>query len=271
MEFSQRKLPKEAAPNLRLCPIHTVQPFALMLAPVYVYMKINEKFVAVKAPLDFFTPEELERLKPFESVFLPEFVDSALPFKKAARQVLALLSWKPEIPPAPYELSDAVLRILGPLWGGAVAIEPFFAAVFANELCHLLPGESLRQARDRDVLVYERAIFRSSWAVFLALHLGFCELEFLNRLRLRIFDDTIQNRSSAAQWSEVDELVAIACDSLDGLQAVNAKQLTGAFFSTRGERVCQKITSRLERVKASLAPKDAPVPTIYGERGFVDV
>jgi len=69
MDFRQRKLPKEAAINLRISPIASVKPYALMIAPVYVFMRVNEKFVSVKAPLDFFTPEELERLKSFESFF----------------------------------------------------------------------------------------------------------------------------------------------------------------------------------------------------------
>ena len=56
MDFSRKKLPPDAAEKMRNCPIHSVQPYALMIAPAYVYMKVNKKFVAVKAPLDFFTP-----------------------------------------------------------------------------------------------------------------------------------------------------------------------------------------------------------------------
>src|SRR4051794_31443428 len=95
MNFSHRKLPPAAAEKLRICPIRTIEPFALMLAPVYVFMRRNEKFVSVKAPLDFFTPEELEKLRPFQSFFMTEFVDTALPFRQAARRVRAVLSWDP--------------------------------------------------------------------------------------------------------------------------------------------------------------------------------
>ena len=155
MYFRPTKLPREAAINLRISPIASVKPYSLMLAPVYVFMRLNEKFVSVKGPLDFFTPEELERLKPFESFFLPEFVDAALPFRQIARNVRRLVGWEPEykgeeqLPPAPYEVSDAVLRMIGPLWAPGLVIEPFFAAVFANELCELLPPEKLRAARDQ--------------------------------------------------------------------------------------------------------------------------
>src|SRR5687767_11667820 len=96
MEFTHRKLPAEAYKELRICKVATMAPFALMLAPVYVFMKLNKKFVSVKAPLDFFTPEELERLAPSVILFVPKFVDAVLPFRDAAHQVRALISLKPE-------------------------------------------------------------------------------------------------------------------------------------------------------------------------------
>jgi hypothetical protein len=61
MEFSRKKLGQEAIRELRVCSIASVQPYALMLSPVYAYLPQNAKFVAIKAPLDFFTPEELAR------------------------------------------------------------------------------------------------------------------------------------------------------------------------------------------------------------------
>ena len=70
MDFSNRKLPVSAAPNMRSVPIGELKPYSLMLAPVYVFLKRNERFVAVKAPMDFFTPEEIERLRPYETCLL---------------------------------------------------------------------------------------------------------------------------------------------------------------------------------------------------------
>lgn len=316
MEFHPRKLPPEAALNLRICPIHTVRPFALMLAPVYVFMKLNGKFVSVKAPLDFFTPEELERLKPFESFFLPEFVDVALPFREAARSVLSLLTWQPKpkasrstakksaseleapnlpeipLPPAPYELSDAILKILGGLWtpsavadsSGAhsIGLEPFFIAVFANELCETLPGEMIRAARDADVAKFELAVFRSSWAVFLALHLGYLEMGFLNALRYRVFTENIGAASVTAESkesfrSEVDELVALANESLDNAEVrmIRESLVTGGGAAPgtnprSSGRIAQKLTTRLERVKSQMLRTDQPLATIFGPKGFRD-
>jgi hypothetical protein len=276
MDFRPRKLPKEAAINLRISPITSVKPYALMIAPVYVFMRINEKFVSVKGPLDFFTPEELERLKSFESFFLPEFVDAALPFRQVARDVKRLVGWEPKIdgeaalPPAPYEVSDAVLRMLGPLWGAGLVIEPFFAAVFANELCDLLPVEKLRVARDEDVVRYERAVLRSGWAVFLALHLGYCDLPFLNQLQQRVFDASFTGVGIPAvgRAADVDELLEIAWASM-GADATVA--VRGEVFASHPGRSAQKIARRLTRIQdEAMILETQPVPSIRGEKGFVD-
>jgi hypothetical protein len=284
MNFSHRKLPTEAASTLRICPIDSVKPFALMLAPVYVYMKLNQKFVAVKAPLDFFTPEELQKIRPFESLYVTPFVDEALPFRDAARRVRALLNFAdvgpvakksgsepypdPCLGPAPFEVSDGVLQIIGKLWSDGLVIEPFFLAVFANELCELLPSSTLLSAREKDVQRFERAVMQSSWAVFIALHLGYCNMSYLNRLRDRVFREILDSQSSSPQWSETDDLVRA---SSVAFQEAETRSVTGEHFASRDERVFQKMASRLERVKAELMNKDAPAPSIYGPKGFVDV
>ncbi|MGK5082626.1 hypothetical protein WDW37_04910 [Bdellovibrionota bacterium FG-1] len=273
MDFTRRKLPKEAALNLRICPVASVQPYALMLAPVYVFMRVNEKFVSIKGPLDFFTPEELDRFKSFESFFLPACVDTALPFRDTARQMRMLLNWTPvkdgedQLPPAPYEISDAVLRMLGPLWGEGEVIEPFFAAIFANELCEPLPQEVLKKARDRDVLAYEQGLLRSGWAVFLALHLGYCNWEFLNAIRTRVFEESLSRPAMPRSQGEVDELVEIVFASL---QADPRAAIQGELFARHSGRAAQKLTTRLQRVQGMIATAQ-PVATIFGERGFVDV
>jgi hypothetical protein len=267
MDFSHRKLPNEAAQTLRLCPIQSVAPYALMLAPVYVYMKRNEKFVAVKAPLDFFTPEELEKLRPLESFFIPEFVDSAIPFRDAGRRVRSLLSLP--VQPAPYELSDATLRTMGPLWGNGAVIEPFFIAIFANEVCDLLPGDLLKSSRDGNLAAYETGIIRSALTVFLALHLGYCDLDFLNQLRLDVFKDALSGKETFADaLSERDELRALAGAIL---RTSSSKIVKAEFFAASHGTIAVKLVARMERVKAQMIRAEQPVPTIYGAKGFVDV
>jgi hypothetical protein len=268
MDASLKKLPPEAEKNLRTCPISTVSPYVLMLAPVYVFMKLNEKYVAVKAALDFFTPGELERLKPFETFFIPDSIDRTLPYRDAGRRVRGLLTYVPPappgqderlsdfpevaLPPAPYEMSDAVLRVLGPLWelvpGSGAAIEPYFLLALVNELCEVIPGEMLSKARDFDVKLYETAVYRSSWAVFMALHLGYCDLSFLNALRMRVFQETVKIiEPEQALRSEIDDLVAIATESLANERV---EKVGEGSFTTRSDRSSQKLLARINRVKA---------------------
>ncbi|MCM2277116.1 MAG: hypothetical protein NDJ89_03495 [Oligoflexia bacterium] len=274
MDFSRRKLPKEAAETLRLCPISTVKAFTPMLAPAYVFMPRNEKFVSVKSPLDFFTPEELERLKSFESFYFPEFLNAVMPFRSAARGVLTLLTWRPDesdpavLPPASYELADAALRLIGPLWGKDTQIEPFFLAVFVNELCELLPSELLSEVREQSVEGYENALLLSSWTVFLALHLGYCDLAFLNALRLRVFRSSASGEDEPGAFAPLDEVIGLARATFSLENRLSP--FRADVFVGRRDRASLKMVSRLRRVIGSLLRPDAPVATIFGPGGFVD-
>lgn len=279
MDFRNRKLPKEATSRLRRCPIETVKPYALMIAPVYVYMRRNEKFISVKAPLDFFTHDELERLKSVELFFMPEFVDSVLPYRGLARRTKILLGWNPveakeTLPPTPYELSDAILRMTAPLWGREFQIESFFVSVYVNELCALLPAEALAQAREKDLTAFERAIIISAWMVFLSLHIGVADQDFLDRLRLSAFRkvaglETVDpSVLSLDSYSDTGELYRILEQVLAGEQIY--RSLTMEFFKSRSERVSQKIVSRVLRIQGENLVGTAPLQgTIYGERGFL--
>lgn len=269
MDFKQRKLPKEAVEQLRICPIRTVQPYALMMAPAYVYMKLNEKFVMVKGALDFFTEEELERLKVFDSIFFPQEVEMAIRFRNVASEVRELLSWDPEkaglhqlkemtqgkkeeIPLmlSSFELSDAVIRVIGPLWQPGPYIDPYFVSVFVNELCELFTPELLKRYRDQSIVAFEKAVMCSSWAVFIALHMGYNDLGFINRLRLSIVQEMMMGQSAGWKNPEIAQLVKAARDSLGS----ECKPVPGSMihFNTLLSNVgvtSEKLTSRMHRVE----------------------
>jgi hypothetical protein len=284
MEFRLRKLPVGAASTLRSCPVSSVRPYVAMPAPVYVYFPRNEKFVAVKAPLDFFTPEELGKWGSLEMFFLPETVDRTLVFREAAVQVRSILAWKPsgadestpEREPAPYEVSDAILRILGKLWcplgnnypelKGKAGIESFFVAIFATEFCDGLPAEMLRAERDRDVDCYDRSIIFSSWMVFLALLLGYFELSFLNTVRTASFQGT----STLASAGLPTEIVRLAAFLERALGQSSHRVLTIEMLADGGEPVVEKLKSRLARVQGGLMNRYFFAPSMYGETGFLD-
>jgi hypothetical protein len=272
MEFARKKLPPTAAPQLRVCRIESVPAYAPMLAPVYVFLKENGKYIAVKAPLDFFTPEELERLKPYGQFFLPECVDRANGFREAARRVgIALRMEVPDAdggkqPPAPYEISDAVMRIIGPLWGGSGSIEPFFLAAFAGELCSPLPQEELAASRERDVLAYETAWMRSGTAVFLALHLGILEPKHLDRLRLGIFREAL-GQSPGPRTLDADELAKLVARLVPHAQV---PPLDRSALVLGESAIEKKIASRVKRAVEQLLDPTFQQPTIRGEEGFSD-
>lgn len=264
MEFSRKKLGHESIRELRVCSVASIQPYALMLAPVYAYLPQNEKFVAIKAPLDFFTPEDLARLKQLKRLYFGPFISTALPFRNAALAVRGILCWRPKfqgdsrLPPAPFEVSDAVIRVLGPLWARGTVIEPFFVSAFVSELCDTLPGDEMKAARDRDLPLYERAILRSSWTVFLALHLGYCDLPFLNELRARAFREAVGNAAAPASppAGEVEELLALATRTL---QHAGVGLLGAELFRDDPSRAAQKLAARLDRVHGMIQ-QSLPIP-----------
>ncbi|MEK6706415.1 MAG: hypothetical protein AABZ06_11575 [Bdellovibrionota bacterium] len=243
-------------------------------------MKKNEKFLSIKGPLDFFTPEECERFKAVESVFIPQFIDLLEPFFQAGRRTRRLFEWSEkqgestgELSPPPFELSDAVLKIIGPLWrnsgNGGIWVEPFFVSAFTEKFCDPLPQEVLQRSRNQNMPTYERGVLLSSLGVFLGLHLGYCDFGFLNSLR-KIFFDVVTLGPGAATcfWSEeIESLFSISSTLLDefGLSAFEE-----SCFEKRPDRVSVKLWFRLGRIRQSLATIRGPLATVFGEQGIVD-
>jgi hypothetical protein len=235
-------------------------------------MKLNQKFVTIKGPFDFFTPQELEKLKPFENLYFTEFIDFALPFQTAAQSVRFLLDWDAsQLPPTPYEVSDAVIRILGKVWWkdsmGYPVIEPYFINIFVNDLCDEIPSDVLCQARDNDMNVYEQGIMHSSLAVFLALHFGQNELSYLNKIRKEVFSQTC----AQTEINLVDtHLKTILKAAIEQVASNNGKLIQTELFKEKTSRTQAKFTGRMNRIKTSFAkgPSDGPMPSAFGERGI---
>jgi hypothetical protein len=285
MDFTNRKLPRNAASDLRRLPLGELQPFAFMFSPVYVFLKRNEKFIGIKAPLDFFVQAEIEKVQPYGTLYVTPFVDQVAPFRAAGRRVKKILSGRaqaidrdeigyPEVklPPPPWEVSDTVLGVVGPLWGRDLRIEPFFATAFVQDFCGSLPESLLLNSRDADILMHEKAIFRSTWAVFLALHLGLCDLDWLKRLRTRVFAIVSEQTVPASAGADRDppdiaELLKLADSAVfddEGIQPLN-----GDAFQYEDFRLALKINSRLERVKKEFAPRSTYKGSVRGKKGFL--
>lgn len=274
MDFSRKKLFREESMRLRRQSVRSVEPYELLMAPVYVFFQRNEKFVAVKGPLDFFEPDEITKFSQYETFFVPGFVDSLMPFQGAARAVRTALTYVPRdgvsAEPASFELSDAVLRLLAPLWGpsGAGSIEPFFITAFTNELCPPISPEILKNSRNQDIEKMEKALICSSMAVFFALHLGHCGLHFLTQFRNRSFINIMSDHVSGSSRQELEELVALCVDLYE---KNGTAPLTEEAFNNRLERVSRKLRARLNRIRSALATPDGVRASIFGEGGIVDV
>ncbi len=262
-------------------PIREIEPFALLFAPAYVYLERNEKFVSVKAPLDFFSPADLVKLSNFESVYLPPFIDSVKPFADAGKRVRQLLSVPAyratssdsghpmvALDPPPFVTSDEVIRVVAPLWslsGERALIEPFFAAAFAGSVCDPLPGPLLVEAHDQDVEAYETAVFRSGWAVFTALHLGYCDLPFLNALLLEVFKGVLGIDAGRGFVSRPFGELASAMIAGSRCEAIPAS----ALGETRGE-LDRQFAGRVRRI-VELSGRAGERATIFGPGGLVGV
>ncbi len=281
----------EELDQLHRIAVQAVRPHEFMLAPAFVFLKTNRKFVPIKAPLDFFGEAELERMKSYEYFYFSSFILSALPFARAGRAARGILkeaqgesetgkSDHAFLLPTSYEVSDAVLRVAGPIWWEypkkVNGIDPYFLTLFVNSLCDLIPSSLLLKAREIHVDGMEIALLQSSLAVLLALISGYSHLGFLNQLRNRVFRESMLNPAGTKIWSEgaedeprgeIDELIHLAYLSAMGKFS---KPINNDFFMNRGERVSLKIKDRLERISREFLSRGIP-PSIFGKKGFADV
>jgi hypothetical protein len=264
MDFEQKKLSQDAEGGLHAISIASLEPYRLIFAPAYVHMRMNQKFVSIKGPLDFFTPEELGKLARFETIYFGPTLERLSPFMRAGARVRELLRANPahELLAPPFVVSDAVIRTVGPLWRAAppttvddenVLIDPLGVAAFVSELCEPLPSEHLARARDVDVRLFDTALLRSSWAVFAAIHLGHMELGFLDRLRDRVFQSSVYGfvqETESPVGKDIETLASFSFDSVfSGPVSGHGDVIRSQALGERGGRVMEKLGSRLKRVQ----------------------
>ena len=277
MKFSVRKLPKEATTSMRRVPIRLFEPFTLMMAPVYTLLEKNEKLVAVKAPLSYFAPSELAKFKGALDFFLPKFIDKILPFQQGGEKIKSLLTLQEsqkiktsegpkeaKVPISAFQLSDAVLTALGPLWGSKAQIEPFFLVFLVSELCPPISEAQMTEASEKSVDRFELAVLRAHLAVFFALHLGFFDCTTLTRIRDRVFAETVGEYESNQRSTNVDQLVALVYRLLSdsNVTTVKISDLSGQ------NDVERKLSARFDRVRRLMLTPNTPDMSLFGEGGI---
>jgi hypothetical protein len=271
MFFEEKKLGIESISELLQCKVNSVEPYALMLAPVYVYMKLNEKLVSVKAPLDFFTPEELDHLSRYEVFYIPKSVQLGSRFQTAAKIVANLLRFEKEshssleknLEPAIYEVSNEILLATIPLWGRELCIDPFFTAVFADELCGTFLPEKMIESRELTVIRHDLGILLSGLSVFVLLHLGRFDLKQLIDIRFSIYEATVDCdedwESPTLEWHLVVRDLKRIIENNDYF-SVDAIQKVPSEWA-------RKLLGRIQRIQKSSKLRSYPSLKFSGGKG----
>lgn len=230
MVFAKKLRAEEAAGTLVPVGTGAFAPYAILWCPVYLALPRNGKFLVLKAPLDFFTPEELARIPgglhiPAAKAFAPS-IRLAETVKKALKE---------EALP-PYVIGRNIFSDLKKLQGENGALDPFRIAVFSGTLCAPLDPALLLAARDRDVEDFESALLRAGLAVFIALSLEYLDVRFLHALFQRAVSLSMRldGQDERSGTIEEEEILSLAFDAVQG----NLERGTG--------RVARKLFSVLE-------------------------
>lgn len=282
MEFAHRKLNRSEEDQLMRMPVKAIGAYQPVFYPIYVFLRRNQKFVSVKAPLDYFTPESLKKFEEVEQFFVPKFVHTLEPFFSAARRLRKLLTKNTEpihfetrnevglskvkMGRAHYEIADQCFEIIASLWGDRARVEPFFAAALSWELCQSAPPELLDRARNQSISSLDQCVLFSGWSVWIALHMGFCDWRFINQLRnqaiLHAMDPSIQLNGA------LGEIVALSHATLPPKKLLSLRSL---IFSERKERAAQMIAKRLDRYQDGNPDVGLSSPSIYGQGGICEL
>lgn len=262
MDFSLKKFGIRDTERLVKVPVQNIKPYTLIRGPAYVLMRRNERYLAVRGPLDFFTPEDVERLANFSVIYFTQFVETVQPFEQAGRTLRRILLWLDEssnYPVNPYERSDAVVRILGPLWSADLQMEPFFATVLVEEICGPLPADLLQRSRNAGVSAFERRLLDASGVVLLLLLLGEGDLGHLQRVRKEIVEGVLPSH----RWAR--EALKLLGDR-DGVHPLRAWKWSD--WNPKHPLV-ERLQARMNRISLKLAKPYLDLPTVFGTKGFL--
>lgn len=279
MRVLKPKLSKDAVKELRRIEPRLMKPGVVLPSPVYVFLPLNEKFVAIKPPMGFFTSQELEKLKNVKGFYFSNVVDEISRFQKAGEAVKnafemrdkvklksSLGSKEIQMPVASYDMEDAMLRLTAELWGPQGRLELFFLNFFVAEFCNPIPTVMAEKIYDEFVDRHDLAHFRSSLAVFLALHLGWCSKACLNSVRKRSFERTaLGTDKKDPSPTETESLLELVEELVPDVKSIEVYVTS---FEKTNVRMKAMIGSRVARIREEFMNDKLPDPTVYGEKGF---
>lgn len=274
---SPRLLFEEAIEQYDKFPVESIEPCSIRLAPTYVALTQNKKLIAVKGPLDFFSEKELRKWLRFSHFYSPPIASLVTPFSQAGSAIREILKVKEEqkqnqpLPPSPLSLSRQVLDRLKGLWtlapSGDLCVEPLALIAFNELLCEKISGPALVKARERSVARFEEALLFSSWSTFMALHLGYCNLSFINQVRSDSFQAFSSEETENLTRTLADELITMTREIFKS-QSLN--QVSSRVFDSLSHPASACLRDRLKYIKSEikkLDPNDPNFTSLYGPIG----
>src|SRR5262249_4357807 len=118
-------------------------------------------------------------------------------------------------------------------------------------------------ARENAVLKHDHGLLLSGALVFIALHLGWFDLEVLNKYRNEIYERTVAGEMWVHPCSELESIVCDLNHLLLSQTSLNLLNLRA--FSSEWSH---KLASRLEYLKNKNTNFMHPSVSIFGEGGF---
>lgn len=257
MSDETAKLPVNHAEKLVNIPIKSVAAFQLTLCPVYVFLRRNEKFVSVKGALDFFTPEELQKLIPLESFFVDretaEKFEAVRANARHLKDVLTKLAQTTDTPPPPYLISDWAVDQITPLWTADLSLTTQSAIAWVDTFCNPLPAKLYLAQRERDVALFQKHIRVSSWVLFFAIHLGYGSVEFLDQFRTLYFELGATKSEFITGYWELDRLKLLVEKWLsEDATQISLSKIQETRAQKSSQRVCDKLRSRFMRIEREM-------------------
>jgi hypothetical protein len=213
-------------------------------------MKRNKKFLVVKSPLDFWSNEDLARWSSNEYLYSIPWEDVCEEYASIGRRIRRVLSYTPSgssLAPAPFEVSDSVLKILSAIWDlgdeQELSVEVFFLPFLVEALFENWdPLPPLLEGLDSDSI--EQRVLQSSLAVVLGLLLGVLGLH-----ELRAIQHHFLPTGSSDNRSEFQDIVEL----VQGMELRPETRFFTLPLRSQKTRVGQKVCARLKRVRDQFA------------------
>lgn len=273
MDFERKKLNLTELNTLIEMDVGDLVPLRPLGTVVYLRLVQNQKLVAIKGPFDFFTSDEIDRIRGAEKVYAHPILESVDKIRRVAERVRSVLAWQEPaegifLEPAPYEISYSLKPHLSAVWrrnDQALALETYFLPFFMEVLCGALPTEEFVRFRNEDFTAFEDALLCVDTTLFLAMNCGHLDVKYLSESREKLFRECIEG-SRADVSIEIRELFEWARNRL---REQSVTRLYQEDFKSDDHVTAAKVFSKLEKLDRPIL--DVNEESVYGPQGLIDV